>query len=90
MFFLTGVIFDRKWVSDGVELELFVLELFGFESSFDCLYVGEVSSELFFGIEWNDVGFLLFGLLFVFLGWFLLFGFCFGRHSFDFYSFGMF
>jgi hypothetical protein len=51
-------------VSNGIKLELPLLQLFSFEAAFDCLDMGEVSSEFFFSVERYDVGFSLSGFVF--------------------------
>lgn len=63
------VVVSGEGVLDGVEMESLLLEFFSFEAALDGLEIGELSSELFLGVEGYDVRFLLFLLIF-FLGFF--------------------
>lgn len=63
LLFLARLVVNLERVLDGVQTELFLLELLSFEAAFDGLDVSELSSELFLGIEGDDVGLLLFDFL---------------------------
>lgn len=61
---LFAIFFTKiEWVSDGINLEFFLLKFFRLESSLDGFHVTETSSEMFLWIKWLDSWFLL--LLFV-------------------------
>ena len=73
LFFLVTVLISKvERVVNSVQLEFFLLKLFGLESSLDGFHVAKTTSEVFFGIEGLD-SWLLFILFFIIL-WFLFGG----------------
>jgi hypothetical protein len=65
-FLITFLIPKIKRIISCVELEFFLFELFGLESTFDSFHVAKPASEVFFRIEGLD-SWLLFILLFIVL-----------------------
>lgn len=60
---VAGRIVNLEWVSNSVQSELFLFEFFSLEAPLDGFDIGELSSEFFPCVEGHNVGFFLFGLL---------------------------